>query len=88
MPWSVGEVDVDLDVVASGSGTYDGADALCGTAPTADDAAQISGADTNFQANLAAAFAGVDLHQGWVVDDGANHVGQDSGSGGRQHAWS
>ena len=85
MATSVDEVDVDLDGIAGRGSTHDGADALRGAATTADDPAEIAGADLDLQLDPATGLGGLDQHGVGVVDDRADEMGENRGGGGRRH---
>lgn len=71
----VDEIDVDLDAIAHGGRTNHRADTHCGATTTADDTAEIAGADANFEKNATIATFGVrDIDRIGIVDDAANDV--------------
>ena len=72
--WSVDKVDVDLDAIAGGRGAHDGANALCSAATTADDSAEIAGADLHFELQTIPALDGIHLHSIGIVDDRATRT--------------
>ena len=66
---SVDKVDVDLDAIAGGGGTNDGANALGGAATTTDHPAEIARPDLHFQLQAISTFDGVDVYGIRIVDD-------------------
>src|SRR3954454_2763201 len=79
----IDEVDVDLDTIAGRGCTYDGADALCGAATTADHPAEIARTDLDLQLQAALGWDALDANGLGVVDDGGDDVRQHRGRGGR-----
>jgi hypothetical protein len=73
----VDEVDVDVDTVATGSSTHDGADALGRATAASDDPTEVARADAHLEVDLLVFLTGVDVDGVGVVDDGTNDVLQD-----------
>ena len=73
---SVDKVDVDLDAITSRRGANDSANALRGTATTADDSAEIAGTNLDLELQTIPTFDGVDMHGFGIVDDGTNDMGE------------